>query len=589
MHAGESMMRFNIYASQTLANGSLKGLLFLTLMLCHACSDLSSHGSRPKVIGGEDAVRPAFFMNLTDRTRPYFGCGATYLGGQWAMTAAHCIHRDRDSQIYLTWADDRQGIRDKSIEVDAIIVHPDYSHSTEKAHDIALLHLKHLPPERTLGEVRELAPGELGEASEELATVGVGYGNGTSYGDLQLEKLQQVSLQIQKHEICKKTYPYYDKNTTLCAMDLESRGGFDTCSGDSGGPLISLGPQPQVVGIVSHALIDSCAQPGVPGVYTRVSHYRSWIEKTQKSFNDLTPAQEYIAYCYNDAGSIEIESTSVVGLNNRLKLIYEIAPALLKQSPATPSRLNELPATTGCTSYRVNDVERKWTLATDDRGQLFIAERQNPDLWWLAAKEPAEIEATIDGFSYSWIRSYGPQGSLLSLGQDKQPSLRFTSLRNHYPLLPKLSEERTFTGPALFFKVANDPQRNFVKVTFTYNSNYLIDNHYMERKEEVPLTSFISVRNDPSLTKIIVNISPNETHGHLYSWKLFCDSKFRIKVGTETIESQPSTFHERLYPKDRFSSVLKGETLALELYPADAGAAFKASPCFLNGEQLVIP
>ena len=57
-------------------------------------------------------------------------------------------------------------------------------------------------------------------------------------------------------------------------------GSADTCSGDSGGPLISREGSTSyqsdtLVGLVSWG--SGCARPGWPGVYVRVDHFADWI------------------------------------------------------------------------------------------------------------------------------------------------------------------------------------------------------------------------------------------------------------------------------------------------------------------------
>ena len=62
----------------------------------------------------------------------------------------------------------------------------------------------------------------------------------------------------------------------MCAGGERAR---DSCSGDSGGPLMGLnrfGPPYRIIGIVSFG-VTRCGTANVPGVYTRVGKYLNWI------------------------------------------------------------------------------------------------------------------------------------------------------------------------------------------------------------------------------------------------------------------------------------------------------------------------
>ena len=62
----------------------------------------------------------------------------------------------------------------------------------------------------------------------------------------------------------------------ICA-GYRGLGGKDSCTGDSGGPLIcNHGNKAVLVGVVSWG--RRCAEPNHPGVYSRVTHVLDWIK-----------------------------------------------------------------------------------------------------------------------------------------------------------------------------------------------------------------------------------------------------------------------------------------------------------------------
>ena len=66
----------------------------------------------------------------------------------------------------------------------------------------------------------------------------------------------------------------------VCAGFKE--GGRDSCQADSGGALtVEAGGEFQVAGVVSAGI--GCGRPGLPGIYTDVTHYHKWIVEHVKA------------------------------------------------------------------------------------------------------------------------------------------------------------------------------------------------------------------------------------------------------------------------------------------------------------------
>ncbi len=101
------------------------------------------------------------------------------------------------------------------------------------------------------------------------------------------DRLQHVEVSHKSDSECRKAYrawkvngsPYYQEDTMMCAASPQK----DACQGDSGGPLYD--PENEsVVGIVSWGI--GCASPTFPGVYSRISGSKAWIEEIVCSKSD---------------------------------------------------------------------------------------------------------------------------------------------------------------------------------------------------------------------------------------------------------------------------------------------------------------
>lgn len=113
----------------------------------------------------------------------------------------------------------------------------------------------------------------------------MGFGQTSEDGE-ESEFLQHAVVKPIAAEECREIYDMYafDEPTMICALD----NGKDSCTGDSGGPLIYNGVQ---VGITSWGL--GCAR--FPGVYARVSAAYGWIIQNVCRMSDQPPV-----YCDSD-------------------------------------------------------------------------------------------------------------------------------------------------------------------------------------------------------------------------------------------------------------------------------------------------
>jgi plasminogen activator/serine protease 12 (motopsin) len=88
--------------------------------------------------------------------------------------------------------------------------------------------------------------------------------------------LQEVEVPLVSNTDCAAIYGTTITTNMICAGDVVN-GGIDSCQGDSGGPLMALqNNEYRQIGIVASGF--SCAEPGFPGIYTRVRNFSGWID-----------------------------------------------------------------------------------------------------------------------------------------------------------------------------------------------------------------------------------------------------------------------------------------------------------------------
>lgn len=261
----------------------------------------------------------------TAESDSWLGCGASIISQTFGMSAAHCFGGGLDpcsgpARLALWLGDvhlaDNFRITPKpggkSFRVEAeVICHPEFDGKCSHGHDIVLLRLADALP----SWVEPVSVDLNGDASVSVGelTTDIGYGIAENSRNPILiddftnsHTLRKVELSILADgsstcdNVYKGGYGCSDEHSEGKATNIDQQicagatddPDRDTCSGDSGSPMLnSDGVQ---IGIVSYGGGPGeklsgpgriCGDPNYPGVYSRVSAFKDFIEEHVHDLN----------------------------------------------------------------------------------------------------------------------------------------------------------------------------------------------------------------------------------------------------------------------------------------------------------------
>uniref|UniRef100_T1ILI1 Peptidase S1 domain-containing protein n=1 Tax=Strigamia maritima TaxID=126957 RepID=T1ILI1_STRMM len=234
-----------------------------------------------KVVGGKAATKHSWRwiagLFLGDR----LFCGGSLIDSYHVLTAAHCVKGMRPGALTVRLGDhDTSKTTDGphvAVKVASIQIHSSYS-SRKNQNDLALVRLaSKVIYTDTIVPVCLAEQGDLTDYTNKTVTV-AGWGS-LGWRQPTTPILHDVDLSVWSNSKCAEGFNKHFHTTghivdhMICAGDFKK----DSCTGDSGGPLmIQKGNQWIQLGIVSWGI--QCGSTHLPGVYTRVSQFRNWID-----------------------------------------------------------------------------------------------------------------------------------------------------------------------------------------------------------------------------------------------------------------------------------------------------------------------
>ncbi|KAH8277732.1 hypothetical protein KR018_004420 [Drosophila ironensis] len=242
----------------------------------------------PRIVGGANAAfgRWPWQISLRQwRTSTYLHkCGAALLNENWAITAAHCVDNVPPSDLLLRLGEydlaeeeEPYGYQERRVQI--VASHPQFDPRTFE-YDLALL--RFYEPVVFQPNIIPVCVPENDENFIGQTAFVTGWGRLYEDGPLP-SVLQEVAVPVINNTICESMYRaagYIEHIPHIFICAGWKKGGYDSCEGDSGGPMVLQRESDKrfhLGGVISWGI--GCAEANQPGVYTRISEFRDWINQ----------------------------------------------------------------------------------------------------------------------------------------------------------------------------------------------------------------------------------------------------------------------------------------------------------------------
>lgn len=259
--------------------------------------------SSRRVVGGRRAGFGTYPWQAMIRIRDS-RCGGALIGRRHVVTAGHCVKAHlqntiddspvRGVHVYLgeySLYNSREPLPRQRYSVDKIHVHPYYEFTPQAdRYDVAVMKLSR--PVRYDVHIRPIClPKREMKIPVGSKAMVAGWGATEPDSIRRPKELQAVDVNVVDNSQCENWHASKGINIQiyddmLCAG--YENGGKDACQGDSGGPLMKRmnhtsennanvvsGKRWTLIGLVSAGY--SCAKPGQPGIYHRLTKSADWI------------------------------------------------------------------------------------------------------------------------------------------------------------------------------------------------------------------------------------------------------------------------------------------------------------------------